>query len=282
MVKLLSTSFIPVAVDQHVHRLLKDEEGKLFAQVLKQAGRGLNGTSQGNYLFSPGGKLLAFANTADAGHVTKLIEKALKNFDPADTGGKPAQAKKTTLPHFEPPESGLVLEVTCKVLGGYEKGGKASKAAKEAIGYDHAWLRKDEAEALMRGELTESMKLRLVRYHLIDNTRGEPPIWRQDEVKKLELNLKDGKLTGTVHLETKDGQRGYKAKLFGLVETKNGKVVRFDLVAKGQFWGEGTFTRGAPPGEFPFAVAFTLTPGTSVADRVFPGAARSNLKGYLK
>jgi hypothetical protein len=70
--------------------------------------------------------------------------------------------------------------------------------------------------------------------------------------------------------------------LLGLVETKNGKVTRFDLVARGLYWGEGTYTKGAPPGEYPFAVAFTLSPGTSVADLVLPGAARGNLKEYLK
>ena len=37
----LAKRFIPVAVDQHVHRRLKDAEGALFAKVLKQAGRGL-------------------------------------------------------------------------------------------------------------------------------------------------------------------------------------------------------------------------------------------------
>src|SRR5262249_48057520 len=150
------------------------------------------------------------------------------------------------------------------------------------IGFDHAWLRQDEAAALVKGELPHSVKSRLARFHLLDNTRGEPPAWKVDEVKKLDMALKDGKLTGTVHLETKNGQRGYQAKWFGIVEVKGGKVTRFDLVAKGLYWGEGTFTKGAPPGQFPFAVAFTLSPGTSVADRVLPGAARGNLKGYLQ
>ena len=47
-----------------VHRTLNDAEGELFAKILKQAGRGADGISQGNYLFSPNGNLLAFADTA--------------------------------------------------------------------------------------------------------------------------------------------------------------------------------------------------------------------------
>jgi hypothetical protein len=279
VLKLLATRFVPVAVDQHIHRTLKDAEGALFARVLKQAGRGLGGTSQGNYLFSPDGTLLAFANTADAAHVRRLMETALRKFDPAAAPAAEA-GPKAALPQFEPPAGGLVLDVTSKVLGGYDKGG--NRAMRDAVGRDHLWLRKDEAEALARGELPQTVQQRIARFHLIDNTRGEPPLWRPDEVKRLELTLKAGRLSGSVHLETKAGDRGYQADLLGVIEVQGGRVTRFDLVAKGAFWGEGTFTRGAPPGRFPFAVAFTLCPGTSAADRVLPGAARGNLKGYLR
>jgi len=268
-----------VAVDQHVHRRLADAEGKLFASVLKQAGRGLGGTSQGNYLFGPDGKLLAFANTADADHVKRLMATALKKYDPA---GAPVALPAKSPVLFEPPAGGLVVDVTCKVLGGYEKGGRVDRAAREALGRDHLWLRKDEAEELALGTLPPGVKARIARFHLIDNTRGEPPFWRADEVKQLEMTLKDGRLSGTVHLETKPGDRGYRAKLLGVVKVECGKVTRLDVVALGEYWGEGTFTRGAPPGKFPFAVAFTLSPGTSAADRVLPGAARGNLRGYLR
>jgi len=278
VLKLLSIRFVPVAIDQHVHRVLKDAEGDLFANVIKQAGRGLGGTSQGNYLFSPDGKLLAFANTADAAHVKQLMATALKKFDP-DAPANLIEAK-ANLPQFQPPEGGLVVNVAAKVLGGYDKGG--NRTPKDSVGHDHLWLRKDEANALIQGKLPESAKQRLCRFHLVDNTRGEPPSWRPEEVKSLELTLKDGRLIGKVHLETKSGDRGFESDLLGFVEVKDGKVTRFDLVAKGEFWGEGTFTRGAPAGRFPFAVAFGLTSGGSVADRVLPGAARGNSTGYLR
>jgi len=73
VLKLISTRFVPVAIDQHVHRTLNNAEGDLFGKILKQAGRDLNGTSQGNYLFSPDGTLLAFANTADSAHVNNCF-----------------------------------------------------------------------------------------------------------------------------------------------------------------------------------------------------------------
>lgn len=269
-----------MAVDQHIHRLLKDEEGELFAQVLKQAGRGLGGTSQGVYLFAADGKLLAFANTADAGHVKRLLETALQKFDPASSGSASARESKRAAALAVPPPGGLVIDVTTKVLAGYE--GAAAERYRNALGRDHLWLRRDEAEALARGVLPESVPRRIARFHLIDNTRGEPPMWRADEVKKLEWTLRDGKLVGLVRLESKAGDQGYQADLLGQVEVKDGQVTRFDLVVKGQFWGEGPFTRGAPKGKFPLAVAFTLSQGKEAADRVPPQAARGSANGYLR
>ncbi len=272
---------MPVAVDQHIHRQRKDEEGELFAKVLKQAGRGLDGYSQGVYLFTPDGKLLAFANTSDAAGVKRLTDTALKKFDPRAPAlkfddGKPPQVLAT------PPDGGLVLDVTAKVLGSYDPDDAKTKRFRESIGRDHLWLRKDETDALAKGNLMQSVAERLVRYHLVDNTRGEPPMWRVDEIKKLELTLKDGKFVGSVHLETKNADRGYHADFWGIVESKDGKATRFDLLAKGEFWGEGSFTRGAPKGRFPFAAAFAMIEGDCATNKVPPQAARGNVKAYLK
>lgn len=272
---------MPVAVDQHIHRQRKDAEGELFAKVLKQANRGLDGYAQGVYLFTPDGKLLAFANTADAAGVKRLTDTALKKFDPQAAALKlDALVPAQVLP--PPPAGGLVLDVTAKVLGGYDPADPQTKRYRESIGRDHLWLRKDEADALGRGTLPDSVAQRLVKYHLLDNTRGEPPMWRADEIKKLELTLKTGKLTGRVHLETKSGDRGYQADFWGVVATQDGKVSRLDVLAKGDFWGEGAFTRGAPRGRFPFAVAFSLVDGDCATNKVPPQAARGNVKLYLK
>ena len=98
--------------------------------MLRQAGRGLGGTSQGNYLFDPDGKLLAFANTADAAHVKRLMDSALKKFAPV---AREAVERPKAPVLFEPPAGGLVIDVTAKVLGGYEKGGRTDPAAQEAL-----------------------------------------------------------------------------------------------------------------------------------------------------
>jgi len=168
------------------------------------------------------------------------------------------------------------------VLGGHEpvKARKGTiryameKAWKSSLGREHLWVRKDEAEALARGKLPRSLKLRIVRYHLVDNTRGTPTGWTEQEIKKLDLKLKGGRLTGSARLETKDGRRGYQADLLGFLEVKNGKVTRFDMVVQGQFWGQGTYTPGAPKGRFPLAIAFTLLDASDPLSNLVPDAVR--------
>ncbi len=282
IVELFKTRFIPVAVDQHDHRRRKDAEGELFAGILKQAGRGLDGYAQGFYIVTPAGKLLGFTNTLSGERLKAMLTSALEKFDPSAPLPRIEAGPRENRVLYTAPEGGLVVNVHAKVLGGYDKD-KANRSIYEnALGNDHLWVRKDEAEQLARGIVPDSLKTRLVRFHLVDNTRGEPPFWKDDEIKRLELKLDKGRLSGVVHLETRSGDRGFEGRILGVVEVKDGQVTRFDVVARGDFWGEGTFTRGAPRGKFPFAVAFSLSDGKGNESRIPPGAARGNVKGYLR
>jgi hypothetical protein len=60
----------------------------------------------------------------------------------------------------------------------------------------------------------------------------------------------------------------------GFVQTENGKVTRFDLVAHGQHWGESAYTPRAPRGKFPLAVAFTLADMRDPLTKLIPDAVR--------
>jgi hypothetical protein len=282
IVDLFKTRFIPVAVDQHDHRRLKDAEGELFASIVKQANRGLDGYAQGFYIVTPAGKLLEFANTVSGDQVKAMLASALKKYDPSAPVPKFEERPRDMHFLYSAPEGGLVVRVNAKVLGGYDSSPTNKTIYENSLGNDHLWVRKDEADHLAKGVLLDSLKLRLVRFHLVDNTRGEPPFWKADEIKHLELALDRGRLSGTVRLATKSGDRGFDGHVYGIVEVREGKVTRFDVVAQGDFWGEGMFTRGAPKGRFPFAVAFTLSNGQDLERRIPPGGARSDLKGYLR
>ena len=107
-------------------------------------------------------------------------------------------------------------------------------------------------------------------------------MWKDDEIEKVDLKF-DGKvISGTVRVKTKDGSRGYDAELRGEIETRGGKVTKFDLVAHGRFWGEGRYTKNAPQGKFPLAVSMTLADGKDVADRIPPQGSRGWVPGYVE
>ena len=108
-------------------------------------------------------------------------------------------------------------------------------------------------------------------------------MWDESEVRTCEMRMgSDGIFTGTVHLESKDGRRGYQAELRGKISAENGRMVRFDGVTRGDFWGEGPYTRNAPPGKFPLAVAFSLADGSDIADKIPPQGSRGWIDGYLR
>jgi hypothetical protein len=130
---------------------------------------------------------------------------------------------------------------------------------------------------------------RIVRFHLVDNTRGEPPLWRSGDIKVADVRGRvteadaghvlvkyEGRVLAATGEDVASAARGYDAALLGYVRYCRAKdrVDRFDWVALGDHWGEGKFTAGARPGRTPLGVAFELADGTKPADAVPPQGAR--------
>ena len=283
IVSLLKSRFIPVAIDQAYQRRQKDTEGDFYRKIAGQGPRNnFKGTTQGLYLATASGKLLGFNNNRGGDRIRRMMKKALDGFE-APAAAVIKRSKVDARYNPKPPEGGLVVRVQTKVLGGYEKTeDRWRKIFQNALSRDNLWVTKEEHEALAAGKVPSALQKRIARYHLVDNTRGEPPMWKADEVRSIEFSLEDGRLSGSVHLETASGKRGYKVSLLGRVEKKDGRITRFDLVARGEFWGEGTYTRGAPKGRFPLAASFTLADGSDIADGVPPQGSRGWVRGYLR
>ena len=283
IVKLLKTRFVPVAIDQAYQRRQKDAEGDFYRKIAGQGPRNdFRGTTQGLYVATADGRFLGYNNNRTPERVMHMIQSALDAFQPSQATpideGKPDPRYNP-----KPPEGGLVVRVRAKVLGGYDQpSDRWQRIFQTSLSRDNLWVTKAEHEALLRGELPLSLQKRLVRFHLIDNTRGEPPMWEENAIKRLDITLRGGQLTGTVHLETPSGDRGFQADLLGFVESDGQKVSRFDVIAEGRFWGHGPYTRTAPRGKFPLAVSFSLADGTDVADQIPPQGSRGWVQGYIR
>jgi len=283
LVELLKSQFIPLAIDQHYERRQEDAEGEFYRKIARQGPREVGKeTTQGHYLVAPDGTLLGFRNHRDPEVMKDVMRTALAQYKPGNVA--PLEPGETDPKWgYEAPEGGLVVRVNTKILGGYDTPvNERSRTFQEGIGRDNLWIREDEHAALAEGRIEESLLRRLVKFHCVDNTRGEPPMWETEEIQSLSLDWKDGHVEGQVHARTASGDRDFKADIFGYIEALDGKVTRFDLVVKGLFRGEGQYTRGAPEGEFPLGIRFTLADGTDIADDVPPQGARGWLENYLR
>lgn len=285
---MLQQDFVPVAIDQWYQRRQKDAEGEFYRKIAAQGPRNdFKSTTQGRYICSPDGTLIGFNNNRGPERIGKLMKDALKDFDPPSL--KTVKVINPTQPEFDitPPANGLILRVHAKIMNGYQPVEDWQTVFQSAVGRDNVWLKATEHAELAKcigegGDVPPTIAARIARYHLVDNTRGEPPRWSQSDIKNLELQIVDGMIKGRVHLETKDGKRGYQADILGKAEASGDKVTRFDFVAKGDFWGQGRYTPGAPAGKFPLVVAFRIGDGSDASDKILPNGAKGWIDGYFQ
>jgi hypothetical protein len=135
---------------------------------------------------------------------------------------------------------------------------------------------------------------RLARFHLMDNVRGETPMWREEEVRCAEMTLEvtaasaesvELRLEGAVQNIARgtwavhpfveplpDAERGFDCRLTGFLsyERSQARFVRFDLLAVGMRWGGSEHNiRRDDLAPAPMGVAFELA-GSEPADRTPP------------
>lgn len=287
IVNLLKSHFVPVAIDQANQRRQKDAEGEFYRKIASQRLRiSFQSTTQGFYIATPDGKLLLYNNNRHPEKLLRLMKQELAEFESTKEQSSAKQLNKDSVDSrysFRAPENGLIIRVHAKILEGYEPtNDRWKRIFQTSLSRDNLWVTEKEHQALVAGRFPETLLQRIARFHLVDNTRGEPPMWKPAEIREAKMTLESGRLRGNVRLASESGDRGYEAELLGEVGVDAGKVVRLDAVCLGRFWGEGPYTRGAPPGKFPLAISFTLADGTDIADGIQPQGSRGWLDGYLK
>ncbi|MSR46214.1 MAG: hypothetical protein EXS13_03970 [Planctomycetes bacterium] len=296
VIETLQKRFVPLALDVWYEERREDAAGELFRKVVYQReGLEPGRTTQGFYAFAPDGKLLQGWNHRGVDRLKEHLKKALDDYEPpkaaALTGVADARFDRTL------PDGARIVDVHARITkadwpepkDGYERVMQAATSS------DHLWIVREEIAALGAGTFPTSLATRIARFHCIDNTRGEPPLWEIAEVQRAEIKIEpDPKragtagvaklaalsaVEGTISLRSADGERGYDARVGGSVEIKDGALTKFDLAIRGDFFGSGEYTRNAPPGKFTLAIVFTLADAVDTADgdqaaRVPPQGAR--------
>ena len=309
IVRMGREDYVSVAADDWYQRRRQDAEGKFFISVAEQGPRrGVGGaTRQGIYCLTADGKLLAYKNAGLSAEVMReVLQAGLRKWRQLPEDERRAGA--VTVPEHGPvdprysrtaPAGGLILNVHARLLDLTGAGKFTDAVCKVGAGdeasRDHLWLTEAEWRSLMPAQAKSGEQFpvppriaeRIARFHLVDDTRGEPDFWLREEVRSSEMKLTVEEATagrvrlrldGAVMLQAqpKRGERGYDARLLGYLEydPQKGTMERFDLVAVGEHWGEGAHTGPARPGRTPLGVAFELARGRSPADLIAPQAAR--------
>jgi hypothetical protein len=312
---MATEDYVPVAGDDWYQRRREDAEGKFFRSVADQGPRKGEGgsTRQGIYCLTADGKLLAYRNAGQAPDVMReVLHQGLRAWQklPAERrrpGATTVEDAGTTDPQYTrtPPPGGLVVTVYTRILdhdkdvlqlGAFCRGTCSVKGG-EAAARDHLWLTEAEWKSLVPAEpkagervpVPAAVAERMLRFHLVDNTRGEPPMWRREDIRRQELTLTveevtpaavrlrlDGSALLATRADAETAERGFDVRLLGYIgyDRAARAIDRFDVVAVGDHWGRGTYTGRARPGREPLGVAFVLANGKSAADRVPPQAAR--------
>jgi hypothetical protein len=315
IIRMGREDYVAVAADDWYQRRRQDAEGEFFRNVADQGprkGRG-GSTRQGIYCLTPDGELLAYKNAGQDPDVMRDVLKeglarwarlpAARRRPGAVEIGPPA----TVDPNYSrtPPRNGLIVKAFTRTLNPPSEGddAPACRVEDEAAARDHLWLTEREWRSLVPANPREGQTFpvpagiaeRILRFHLVDNTRGEPPHWSREEIRERELTLtvvessRTGtrlRLEGSALLSTAAdadrADRGYDVSLLGDIEydAADDRISRFDVVALGDHWGQGPYTRGARPGRTPLGVAFALADATSASNAIPPQGAR-DLHGYF-
>jgi hypothetical protein len=314
---MATEDYIPVTGDDWYQRRRDDAEGRFFRQMSDQGPRGGDddSTRQGIYCLTSSGKLLAYKNAGQNVRVMREVLRAglAKWRDLPSSERKPGAVALGDEGAVDseyartPPEGGLIVNVFTRALEKETQNGFAEADCGQGRGgeaaRDHLWLTRSEWQSLVPLEpkagssfpFPAGLVERICRFHLVDDTRGEPPHWEQREIRSASMNLTveqvtpeqvrirlDGSALLSTNADLAKAKRGYDVRLLGYLtyDRHANAITRFDILALGDHWGEGPFTAGARPGRTPLGIAFELAAGKSAADRVPPQGARF-LPGYF-
>jgi hypothetical protein len=316
IIRMAREDYVSVVGDDWYERRRDDAEGRFFRKVADQGPQKGEGgaTRQGIYCFTAAGKLLSYSNHSDPKVMRQAIGKGLTEWSKLPKNERqPDAVQVDDSPSLDsnysrkPPPGSVILNVYTRILD-HDAQGELCKGTCKTVGgdrtaRDHLWLTKSDWQSLVPKQLRPGVTLslprpvaeRLIRFHLIDNTRGEPPFWGREDIRSqdLDLTVEDVtetkarlRLEGLVLLATNrnisQAGRGFEVRLLGYLDYDRRREAfdRIDVVALGEHWGEGTYTKGARSGRSPLGIAFELATGKSPADQVPPQGARE-INEYL-
>ena len=262
-----------------------DPAGDFFRKVVNQRPEPKH-SKQGYYICSPDGTLLKgwMYPRPDDGTMKRYLKEAIEKYEaPKDVAAIDAGRPDRFAP--QPPGGAAVAEVFSRLLeANWNKTNvERYELIRGALGRDRLWITRAEIQDLSRNSVPDSLLERMIRFHLVDNTRGVPPTWGPGDLKGITVKTtrENGALRveGAVRLDAGKSRR-YDAKLEGFIEVQGETLTRFDLVVQGVHFTNPSEVGEAPVGDTTFAVAFTLA--ADADSKRVPPLFSYDMNGYLR
>ena len=268
--KSLKAGFVPVAANVRDLQGPDTEVARWFLASARQVNYKIDQgePAEGFYVLATDGTPLAFTDWQDALKVLEVLDKGAV----ASRGHKdaPWEARPVKTEHLVPAGGTSVVRTFTRVR-------PIPEGANPIIFFivrENMLIYSDEVKALLAAKpgdhpLPSTLTARLARFHLIDNVRGEPDMWRENEVRRAVFTVhrvggggavQRFAFEGTFAQLNESGDRGLEGSLHGEFEVNaaSGKVVRFRAYGEAQAWGssiESKCTLLAPKGKYPLVFA---------------------------
>src|SRR5690606_37080707 len=146
------------------------------------------------------GELLVYRHGSQVPHIRAGLKEALERFDaipkarrqPGVDRAPDAVQELDSRFDRRPPKGGVIVRVRTRALDRTDDGEfqacretPSGKPYELAAARDILWLRPSEWQALIprapqagdSNPVPKAISERICRFHLVDNTRGEPPMW---------------------------------------------------------------------------------------------------------
>lgn len=220
IISLLSEKTVPVATDVRDTKR-QDADGEFFRKVTKP----ISYRQSGACVFTPDGRVLGQCSATSRKEVYDLLKSALPKFQPPAEPPKIEPLGKLDDKNryvVEPPEGSLVVNTMMTHLSEHGRGTHPwfDKLLPETVAVDRLWILKEEQQALAAGTFPESLTKRLARWHFVDSITFDQN--RAGTVKSIEVELDNGRITGSMHLD--GSTQKMKLNLLGFVQSQNGAV----------------------------------------------------------
>ncbi len=228
---------------------------------------------QGMYILGPDGKSYGFTNDHYPDDIQRFINSCLAKFkkDPPAKVSFTKEELNSSFSH-QPPPGAAVVRVFARIWPLPKQCWGLNRGA----GRDFLWLYPEELKYLAHTpagkdgaiKLPVALFGRMVRFHLLDDVRGTPDMWRLSEIRSMNFKAKvvgDAKsaarqitFSGEYSLKTGSGGRGYKGKINGKTEVSasDNSLVKFRAYSDGLAWGRGTYTPFPPDGKYGLHIGF--------------------------